>query len=188
VAAIEKVWLLLKSYLFFVLLRLRGIDCINPIRLRGLAPRIRNAGTMRIGPDVRIYGRVTRVQLSTSPGGRLELGRDVGINEGVAIHAVSEIIIGERVMIADYTSIQDSDFHPLTPSEPTRTRPVRIERNAWLGRNVIVLSGVTIGQNAVVAAGSVVTRDVPANTLVGGNPARFIRELDIPDAEHYVRW
>ncbi|MFC2694612.1 MAG: DapH/DapD/GlmU-related protein [Lactobacillus sp.] len=56
-------------------------------------------------------------------------------------------------------------------------RPVHLERNCWLGANVTILPGITVGENAIVGAGAVVTKDVPANTVVVGNPARIIRKL-----------
>jgi len=70
--------------------------------------------------------------------------------------------------------------HPLEPSRRrafTTAKPIVIERNVWIAAGATVIGGVTIGENSVVAAGSVVTRDVPANTLVGGNPARVIRSI-----------
>ena len=65
--------------------------------------------------------------------------------------------------------------------------PVRIGRNCWLGAGVIVLPGVSIGDNAVIGAGSVVTRDVPANVLAVGNPCRVLREIGEHDREFYYR-
>lgn len=74
--------------------------------------------------------------------------------------------------------IVDSDFHGIPPdarAEPSPSQPVHIGNNVWLGSRVMVLKGVTIGDNAVVAAGGVVTKDVPANTLAGGVPAKVLR-------------
>jgi len=172
---------------FFFELRARGVHNASRAGLRGKKPRIRNAGTMRIGREFWTGGRVTRVQLATQPSGTLVIGDYVGMNEGVSIMAVHEVTIGDYTLIADYVAIHDTDFHELAPGVPVKTAPVRIGRNVWIGRNAIVLSGVTIGPNAVVAAGSVVTSDVPANTIVGGSPARVIRELEIADPAHYVR-
>ncbi|MBR0311474.1 MAG: sugar O-acetyltransferase, partial [Oscillospiraceae bacterium] len=58
-----------------------------------------------------------------------------------------------------------------------KCRAVRVCKNAWIGANVTIMPGVTVGENAVVAGGAVVTKDVPANTVVGGNPAKVIKEL-----------
>jgi len=173
--------------LYFVELRARGVRNASRAGLRGKKPRIRNAGTMKIGENFRVHGRVTRVQLGTSVSGTLVIGDDVGMNEGVSIFAQREITIGDHAIISDYVSINDSDYHELAPGLPTRVAPVRIGRNAWIGRNAIVTRGVTIGANAVVAAGAVVTRDVAPNTIVGGNPAQLIRELAIEEPGSYVR-
>jgi acetyltransferase-like isoleucine patch superfamily enzyme len=78
-------------------------------------------------------------------------------------------------------AIFDSDHHPIEPSRPTRFAPVRLGANVWVGRSATILPGVTIGDHAVIAAGSIVTDDVPARTLMAGVPARPIRTLDIPD-------
>jgi len=169
--------------LFFIELRLRGVAIAAVPNLSGKPPRVRNAGTMRIGHHQLMHGRVTRSQLGTAPSGRLVLGDHVFINEGVSIFAVRDITIGDWARIADFTSIHDTDFHAVSPADAVRTAPVKIGRNVWLGRNVVVLCGVTIGDNAVVAAGSIVTADVAANTLVGGNPARPIREFAVPDPD-----
>ena len=178
---------MLARRVFFAVLRARGIDIAAPMRFIGRPPRIRNAGTMRIGRRFAVHSRVTRTQLATGPNGRLTIGDDVGINEGVDIAAEREITIGDDVTIGDFVSIHDSDYHEVWPGRPVSVAPVVIGRNAWLGRRVTVLRGVTIGANAVVAAGAVVTADVAPNTLVGGVPARFIRELPIPDPDTYAR-
>ena len=72
--------------------------------------------------------------------------------------------------------------HPLTPMGRRKhlgiAKPIRIGNDVWIGGNVTILPGVTIGNNVVVAAGAVVTKDIPDNTLVGGVPAKFIRELE----------
>ncbi len=173
--------------LVFVVLRLRGVAIESPMVVFGLWPRIDNAGTLRIGPHLRILSRVTRCQFGTSATGHLTIGRNVGMNEGVSIYSVCEITIEDDATIGDFVTIHDSDFHAVSPSDPVRIKPVRIGRNVWLARNVTVLCGVTIGENAVVGAGSVVHANVAANTLVAGNPARLIRELTIDDPQHYVR-
>ena len=72
-----------------------------------------------------------------------------------------------------------TEYHPEDPAtrHTLLTKPIVIGRNAWLGANVTVLAGVTIGENAIVAAGSVVTKDVPANTVVAGTPAKVKRGI-----------
>jgi len=106
------------------------------------------------------------------------------------------IEIGSYCLISWNVGIADSDFHPLDPAErrrdalalapyykdrpprpPIRTAPVRIGHNVWIGMNAIILKGVTIGDNSVIAAGSVVSKSVSANTVVAGNPAVVVRHL-----------
>jgi acetyltransferase-like isoleucine patch superfamily enzyme len=82
-------------------------------------------------------------------------------------------------MIGPNVSIITSG-HPIDPSRRRASvvaKPVVIGRNVWIAAGAIIIGGVTVGENSVVAAGAVVTRDVPANTLVGGNPARVIRSI-----------
>ena len=77
------------------------------------------------------------------------------------------------------TLVMDTDFHAIGDhTQPGRACPVVIEDDVWLAARVVVLKGVTIGRGAVVAAGAVVTKDVPPYTLVGGVPAKFIRALE----------
>jgi acetyltransferase-like isoleucine patch superfamily enzyme len=178
---------LVARLVFFCVLRARRVEVAGPIRYHGRPPRIRNAGTMRIGRAFAVHSRVTRTQLATGPHGRLVIGDNVGINEGVDIGAEREITIGDDVTIGDFVSIHDSDYHEVWPGRAVSVAPVVIGRNAWLGRRSTVLRGVTIGANAVVAAGAVVTADVAPNTLVGGVPAKFIRELPVADPDTYVR-
>jgi acetyltransferase-like isoleucine patch superfamily enzyme len=173
--------------LFAPILRTRGVRCASPIHFTDMAPRVHNAGNMKIGRSLVMRAPVTRAQLETGPGGRLAIGDDVYINEGVIICAMLDVVIGDHVKIGDYSTIHDSDFHAVSPDQGIRSAAVAIGRNAWLGRNVVILPGVTVGENAVVAAGAIVTADVAANTLVGGNPARVIRELPIDDPNGYVR-
>jgi acetyltransferase-like isoleucine patch superfamily enzyme len=91
------------------------------------------------------------------------------------------IILGDNCRIGDLVAIFDSDHHSLEPSRPMRIAPVRLGTNVWVGRSATILPGVTIGDHAVVAAGSVVTDDVPARTVVAGVPARPVRTLNVPD-------
>lgn len=150
-----------------------------PVRVEGRV-LIDNAGSLHLGNRVRIRATHVPVELATMRGGILRIGDKTFINSGVSICAQESVTIGANCAIGNYSLIMDTDFH--VPGDHTKwpaAQPVIIEDDVWLGARVTVLKGVTIGHGAVVAAGAVVTKDVPPNTLVGGVPAKFIRELPI---------
>jgi len=140
---------------------------------------------IRIGKCATIIGAAdARVKLGVwgreTDSGRIEVGDYVLISPGTRISASDEIVIGDSVMIANGVYITDSDWHGIydrTRRNPDPA-PVRIGDNVWLGDRSLVLKGVTIGENSIVAAHAVVTRDVPPNAVVAGNPARIVKELD----------
>ena len=111
------------------------------------------------------FGRFTR------------LGKNVFINHACSFLDIGGIIIEDDVMIGPRVNIT-SENHPLDPSdrEALIPKPVHIKRNAWIGAGVTILPGVTVGENAVVAAGAVVSRDVPPDTVVAGIPAKVVKE------------
>lgn len=105
---------------------------------------------------------------------RLILGNSSFINSNCKIRCHKEIQIGQGCVISHDVTIMDSDAHQLNGVR--KCKPVKIADFVWIGTRVTILPGVTIGQGAVVAAGSVVSKDVPPNTLVGGVPARVIKD------------
>jgi acetyltransferase-like isoleucine patch superfamily enzyme len=112
-------------------------------------------------------------------GANTRVGRNLFINQNCTVYDLGGLDIGDDVMIGPNVSLITSG-HPLEPSkrrDGVVAKPIVIERNVWIAAGATIIGGVTIGENSVVAAGSVVTRDVPPNTLVGGNPARTIRSL-----------
>ena len=114
-------------------------------------------------------------------GKNIFIGDDFTGNFNLTILDIREVYIGNHVMIGPNTLITTVG-HPLSPkarrSYMAKAAPVRIGNDVWIGGNVTILPGVTIGNNVVVAAGAVVTKDVPDNSLVGGVPARLIREIE----------
>jgi acetyltransferase-like isoleucine patch superfamily enzyme len=115
----------------------------------------------------------------TAGGDEIRVGRNVFINQNCTFYDLGGLDIGDDVMIGPNVNIITTG-HPLEPSQrraATIGKPIAIERNVWIAAGVTIIGGVRIGENAVVAAGSVVTRDVPPNSLVGGNPARVIRSV-----------
>ncbi len=138
-------------------------------------------GTISLGRDVRLRGGPTRLRLITRDGGRLVTGDYVGMNFGVEICAVQLISIGDYTSIGPNTTIYDTSFHPVSEGEEIRTAPVKIGKNVWIGRDALILPGVTIGDHSVVASRSIVMRDVPPRTVVAGSPAKVIREVEASD-------
>ena len=114
-------------------------------------------------------------------GRNIHVGDNFLANYNVTILDVDEVRIGNHVMIGPNTLISTVN-HPLTPmgrrKHLSMIKPVMIGNDVWIGGNVTILPGVTIGSNVIVAAGAVVTKDVPDNTLVGGVPAKFIKTLE----------
>lgn len=115
----------------------------------------------------------------TAGGTEIRVGRNVFVNRNCTFYDLGGLDIADDVMIGPNVSIITTG-HPLAPSQRravTIGKPIAIERNVWIAAGATIIGGVTVGENSVVAAGSVVTRDVPPNSLVGGNPARVIRPI-----------
>lgn len=150
------------------------------VTVDGLYPVLVTFGSIKCG---RLFLRCKTIpiELGASSNGTLVIGERVFINTGSTVVANHSIEIGDDCRIGDLVAIFDTDYHSLEPSRPIRMAPVRLGKNVWVGRSATILPGVTIGDHAAIAAGSIVTGDVPARTLVAGVPARPIRTLDIPD-------
>ena len=112
--------------------------------------------------------------------GTMHIGRGTIFGHHCTLGSKESVVIGEDCLIAEMVSIRDSDHVFADPGRPYRdqghvTSSVLIEDNVWLGTRVVVTRGVRIGRGAVVAAGAVVTKDVPPGAVVGGIPARILR-------------
>jgi acetyltransferase-like isoleucine patch superfamily enzyme len=115
----------------------------------------------------------------TAGGDEVRVGNNVFVNQNCTFYDLGGLDIADDVMIGPNVSIITAG-HPLAPSQRrtfTIGKPIVIEKGVWIAAGATIIGGVTVGENSVVAAGSVVTRDVPPNTLVGGNPARIIRSI-----------
>lgn len=115
----------------------------------------------------------------TTGGPDIRIGRNVFINQNCTFYDLGGLSIADDVMIGPNVSLITSG-HPLAPSQrrdSVTARPIAIERNVWIAAGATVIGGVTVGENSVVAAGVVVTKNVPPNTLVAGNPASVVRSL-----------
>jgi acetyltransferase-like isoleucine patch superfamily enzyme len=114
---------------------------------------------------------------------KIEIGRNVWVNNNAAMISEGEgIFIGDNTLIGVNFCAMDSDFHDLNPEKrmngEAKTGAIRIEANVFIGSNVTILKGVSIGENSVIASGSVVTRSIPGNTIAGGNPCKIIKDLN----------
>lgn len=129
-------------------------------------------------------------------GGGIRIGDWCFVGPNTRIWSGAEVRIGNHVLVAHNVSIMDNQTHPIQANERRRhfaaivttghpedidlgDRPVLIEDDVWIGASAIILRGVTIATRSIVAAGSVVTRDVPPDCMVAGNPARVIREMHV---------
>src|SRR6202030_966581 len=154
--------------------------------------RNRKSGAIKIGNHVSCYAGCS---FSVGQNGTCTVG-DFTLMNGALVMAEERIEIGSHCLISWNVGIADSDFHPLAPAQriidahalapffkdrpprpKLRTVPVIISDNVWIGMNAVILKGVTIGENSVVAAGAVVTKSVPANVVVAGNPAVITKQL-----------
>ena len=167
---------------------------VHPSVVMNGRPLVRcvRGGTLEIGAGVKINTRVssnpvigrTRTSLMVmAPGARMMIGAHVGMS-GVCICAANSVEIGERTIIGADALITDTDFHSPLPDgswsndAAGASAPVVIGKGCFIGARAIILKGVTIGDGAVVAAGALVTRDVPAEHLAIGNPA-MVKPLHI---------
>ena len=124
-------------------------------------------------------------------GGRyVKFGKGVYANFNLTLVDDTEITVGEYTMLGPNVTLATAG-HPILPELREQgyqyNAPVHIGRNCWLGAGVIVLPGVSIGDNTVVGAGSVVTKDLPKNVIAVGSPARVLREIGERDREYYFK-
>lgn len=138
--------------------------------------QVGNYGQIAIGDRLLMYGGTVRCELTAHAGGKLEIGNRVFVNYGCSISAHQHVRIGDGCLIGQYGIILDCDYHSLEDGDDHGdVRPISIGDRVWLGARVIVLKGVTIGSDAVIAAGSVVTHDIPPNAVAAGVPAKVLR-------------
>ena len=123
-------------------------------------------------------------------------GKNVHFGKGVYANFNLTLVDDTHIYVGDYTMLGPNVVlatagHPILPElRPLAYQynmPVHIGRNCWLGAGVIVLPGVTIGDNSVIGAGSIVTKDIPANVIAVGNPCRVLREINDHDKEYYFK-
>ncbi len=153
---------------------------------------IRGHGEIKLGKDNIINSGFTynptagveRTAFLIYPDALLSTGKNVGMSN-VVISARTSITIGDYSIIGAGTKLYDHDFHPLdyrfrNPDDERmiQTKPINIGEHVFIGAECLILKGVSVGNNAVIGAGSVVSKDIPANEIWAGNPARFIRRCE----------
>ena len=176
------------------LLAFKNVNAGSNVVLSGMAA-IPKIGKINIGDNTWFCGRI--IAFPHNKDLTINIGKDCYIGDLTRIWCATKIDIGDRVLIAHNVNIFDTTTHPIDkriryehervvktigmPSykyDSIEEAPVIIENDVWIGCNSIILKGVKINEGAIVAAGSVVTNDVPANTMVAGNPAKVIRFLN----------
>lgn len=173
-------------------LRYRCASVGRRLRLYGPIPRIMGDGIIDIGDGVEFPpDMVILVGLGLKPLARLCVGNDVRFGPGTMLYVARGLRIGNHCRTAPRVSIYDTDLHPTDADlrrqnygtlEHAASAPVVIEDDVWIGAQAIILKGVTLHRGAIIAAGAVVTEDVPAFAVVAGNPARVIRQLPVSEA------
>ena len=136
-----------------------------------------DATDLVVGTDFKIWSGHRKTLISGW--GPIRIGDRVFVNCGTVLISVRGITVGDDVALANEVYVMDSNSHGVE-GRPHVEAPVTIGDGTWVGARAMILPGVTIGKRVVVAAGSVVTRDVPDDVLVAGNPARVVRSLEYP--------
>lgn len=190
-----------KVFLFFFTLKFKVFNFVKfqffdvkkgkKIKING-SLFLKGRGSIDIGDNVIInsnyffnpIGGQTFTSLVVSKNAELIIHNNVGISNS-AIFCNEKIIIKEFALIGGGCKIYDTDFHSVhikdrknIPETGVKSSPVIIQRGAFIGASSIILKGVEIGENAVIAAGSVVSKSIPKNEVWGGNPAKFIKKID----------
>ena len=155
----------------------------NPIFMRpwyveifGAPITVGDFPTVIAAPDGRVRLSVWR---DNNYAGKISIGDYVMLCPGTRISSAAAISIADNCMIAGHVYITDCDWHDVYNRIAIgKAKPIRIEKNVWLGDSAIVCKGVTLGANSVIGAGAVVVADTPGNTIAAGNPARVVRQLD----------
>jgi acetyltransferase-like isoleucine patch superfamily enzyme len=150
-----------------------------------------NTAKIMLGANTHVRGTL----LIFNYGGKITIGNNCYVGDGSRIWSGQEVIIGNDVLIAHNVNIIDTQAHETDAMERSerylslitngpwsnqgniQTKPILIKDKVWISLNAIILKGVTIGEGAIVAAGSVVTKDVAPYTMVAGNPAQFIKNV-----------
>lgn len=162
--------------------RLKAVWSLRKVDKRGkrcvvFGSPVVDATDMQVGDDFKVWSGLRPTLISGW--GKIRFGDRCFVNTGSTIIAVEEIVVGDDVAFANEVYVMDSDSHGVE-GRPHRQAPIHVGDGCWIGARAMILPGVTLGKRVLVAAGAVVTKDVPDDCLVAGNPARVVRELNYP--------
>ena len=185
-----KVFYLLFKYINKRNINKQNIKISNKYAIKGI-PYLRNLGKIEIGNNFKLnsgknanpIGGDTTARIFCRKNGQIKIGNNVGISNST-LHIFKSLTIEDNVLIGGSCKIWDSDFHSIDTIERTKngdnqvvSKAIHIKENVFIGGSSIILKGVTIGRNSIVAAGSVVSKSIPDNEIWGGNPAKKIKSI-----------
>lgn len=167
------------------LFRLSCRACGKHLRLYDGIPPVHGNLELYVGDYVTLHGTSTLAGAKVCERPRLTIGDHTHCGSQFTVSVGADVTIGREVLIANRVSLYAYDHHPVepfsrrqgAPATAGSSRPIHIEDGVWICAGVTVLKGVTIGENSIIAAGSVVTEDVPPFVVAGGNPARVLRRI-----------
>ena len=170
----------------YLLDRIWAVAYLHPCDVIGIGarcigrPRIVNQGTIWIGDHFDILNSWIPTEIVAGPNALIEIGSQVLINYGCSINSARKILIGDRVMVGNLSIIADTRWTNFTRNEQLthdEPEPIEIGDGVWLASRVTILPGTKIGAGTVITAGSIVSGEIPAGVIAGGNPARVLRAL-----------
>lgn len=151
-------------------------------------PYINGIGSIILDDNITISGKIgIAFNQNIFPTRLLHVGSDTFIGHNCSFSIAKKITIGKHCYLAGGVRIMDNDGHPLDylkrrkklPVHKEDVKPVTIGNDVWIGRNAIILKGVTIGDRSIIAAGAIVAKNVASDSIAGGNPAQIIREINV---------
>lgn len=182
-----------RKFINIIIFKLNKVSFTNDFQINGFI-FVKNTGSIEIGKNFGAnsgakynpIGGDTILRLITqTEKAKITIGNNVGISNAT-IYCWDDITIEDNVVIGGSVRIWDSNFHSLNPivrmsgnDNDIRSKPIKICKYVFIGGGSIILKGVTIGENSIIAAGSVVNESIPANVIAGGNPCRIIKKINI---------
>jgi maltose O-acetyltransferase len=171
----------IKSFLIEQFLKRENVQFDGIPSLNGPWIEINNKGNLLIGVGCSFRSFRLRQTITVRHNAKLIIGNNSFLNDGINICATQLIQIGHNAKIGDMTFIYDTDFHQISPEIPIKQIPVSIGNNVWIGANSMILPGAVIGNHSVIAAGSIVSSEIPPKSLAMGSPAKPVKTLNVPD-------